>query len=211
MFGFLGPNGAGKTTAMKMAAGLVKPTSGHVLIAGYDIQQQPLEAKRRFGYVPDSPYIYESLTGREFLHFTAGLYRIGKSPAQVRVEELAERFGIGDWIDKRAGEYSHGMKQRVVMAAAFLHQPAIIIIDEPMVGLDPGAVRMLKNILREFCHDGGTVFFSTHTLSDAEELSDRIGIINQGRLITCGRLDDVRGNSSLEEIFLNVTTEIASA
>ena len=207
LFGFLGPNGAGKTTAMKLAAGLVKPTSGRVLIDEYDIQSQPLEAKRLFGYVPDNPYIYESLTGREFLHFSAGLYNIDKRIVKERIDELAEQFGVGAWIDKRAGEYSHGMKQRIVMASAFLHKPRIIIIDEPMVGLDPNAVRMLKNIMRSFCHDGGTVFFSTHTLSDAEELCDRIGIIDQGRLIASGKLDDVRGSSSLEELFISVTSE----
>jgi len=207
LFGFLGPNGAGKTTAMKMAAGLVKPTAGRVLIAGYDIQNQPLEAKRRFGYVPDSPYIYESLTGREFLHFTAGLYKLERNFTAIRVEELSEQFGIGNWIDQRSGEYSHGMKQRVVMASAFLHKPGIIIIDEPMVGLDPGAVRMLKNIMRRFCENGGTVFFSTHTLNDAEELCTRIGIIDRGKLIACGKLDEVKGSRSLEEIFISVTSE----
>ncbi len=208
LFGFLGPNGAGKTTAMKMAAGLVKPTSGTVLIAGYDIQDHPLEAKRLFGFVPDSPYIYESLTGREYLHFSAGLYKLDHSYTKRRVAELTDMFGIGDMIDKRAGEYSHGMKQRLVTASAFLHDPKIIIIDEPMVGLDPNAVRKLKVILKDYCRNGGTVFFSTHTLSDAEELCDRIGIIHRGRLITCGRLvemNEVYG--SLEDMFIAATSQ----
>ena len=209
LFGFLGPNGAGKTTAMKMTAGLVKPTSGRVLISGYDIQINPLEAKRLFGYVPDSPYIYESLTGREFLHFTAGLYKLDHSTVVSRIEELSDMFGIGDWVDKRAGEYSHGMKQRVVTASAFLHEPKTIIIDEPMVGLDPNAVRMLKSIMRKFCGNGGTVFFSTHTLSDAEELCDRVGIIHRGKLITCGKLDELRElYGSLEQTFIAATTEV---
>ena len=207
LFGFLGPNGAGKTTAMKIAAGLVKPTSGRVLISGCDIQTQPLEAKKLFGYVPDSPYIYESLTGREFLHFCAGMYRMDGTSVKSRIEKIGDRLNIGAWIDKRTGEYSHGMKQRIVMASAFLHEPKIIIIDEPMVGLDPAGVRIVKGIMKEFCAGGGTVFFSTHTLPDAEEMCNRVGIIHEGRLIACGALEEVRGSySRLEESYFAVTS-----
>ena len=208
LFGFLGPNGAGKTTAMKLASGLARPSEGRVFIAGNDVQTDPLEAKRLIGYVPDNPYIYEGLTGREFLHFCAGLYRMNGRVTVQRVEELLARLAIGGWIDKRVAEYSHGMKQRVVMASAFLHPARVILIDEPMVGLDPAAVRLVKGILRDFCREGGTVFLSTHTLSDAEELCDRVGIIHQGRLIACGSLDEVRQDGRrLEDAFLALTNE----
>ncbi|NQT33619.1 ABC transporter ATP-binding protein [bacterium] len=205
LFGFLGPNGAGKTTAIKMAAGLVRPTSGQILISGFDIQTKSLDAKRLFGFVPDNPYIYESLTGREFLHYCAGLYRLGYFKTEKRVSELSEQFGIGSWIDKRAGEYSHGMKQRIVMASAFLHEPEIVLIDEPMIGLDPAAVRMVKQVMKDFCSYGGTLFFSTHTLSNAEQICDRIGIINEGRLIVSGTMEQIRRDSSnLEDAFLTI-------
>lgn len=209
LFGFLGPNGAGKTTAMKLAAGLVKPTSGSVLISGYDIQSNPLEAKSRAGFVPDSPHIYESLTGREFLHFCAGLYKLDNTITGFRIDELLDKFGIGSWVDKRAGEYSHGMKQRVVMASAFLHQPKVILIDEPMVGLDPGGIRLVKGVLREFCTNGGSVFLSTHTLVDAEEICDRVGIIHQGRLVACGTIGEISMEGQrLEELFISLTSRI---
>ena len=205
LFGFLGPNGAGKTTAIKMAAGLVRPTSGQILISGLDIQTKSLDAKRLFGFVPDNPYIYESLTGREFLHYCAGLYRLGYYKTEKRVSELSEQFGIDSWIDKRAGEYSHGMKQRIVMASAFLHEPKIVLIDEPMIGLDPAAVRMVKQVMKNFCSNGGTLFFSTHTLSNAEQICDRIGIINEGRLIVSGTLEQIRRDSgNLEDAFLTI-------
>lgn len=207
LFGFLGPNGAGKTTTMKLAAGLVKPSSGSVSICGWDIQDEPLEAKKLIGFVPDSPYIYESLSGREFLHFCAGLYKISHNAVTQKIPELQEQFGIGNWIDKKAGEYSHGMKQRVVMASAFIHEPRVILIDEPMVGLDPAGVRLIKDVLREFCSKGGGVFLSTHTLSDAEELCHRLGIIKNGEIIAYGTVDDVRTDGKrLEEAFLDLTS-----
>ncbi len=208
LFGFLGPNGAGKTTAMKLAAGLVKPTSGQVLIAGWDVQIDPQNAKRFVGFVPDSPHIYESLTGREFLHFCAGLYKIGHTETVGRVIQLQDQFGIGDWIDKRSGEYSHGMKQRVVMASAFLHNPKVILIDEPTVGLDPGGIRLVKDVLRNFCRNGGAVFLSTHTLVDAEEICDRVGIINHGKLVAYGKLDEIGTKGQrLEDVFINLTND----
>lgn len=208
LFGFLGPNGAGKTTAMKAAAGLIKPTSGRVLISGKDVQQDPSAAKRMVGYVPDNPFIYETLTGREFLHFCSGLYNMTLPEAESAVERMQEWFAIGAWIDKRAAQYSHGMKQRIVMASAFLHKPDVILIDEPMVGLDPAGVRLVKGVLRQFCQNGGTVFLSTHTLADAEELCDRIGIISQGRLVASGTVPEIRRDGqNLEEAFLELTAE----
>ncbi len=206
LFGFLGPNGAGKTTAMKMTVGLVRPTFGKIKVCGYDVQVDSIASKRLVGFVPDSPYIYDSLTGREFLHYCAGLYKIGPVETVARVEELMALFHIGAWADKRAGEYSHGMKQRVVMASAFLHHPKVILIDEPMVGLDPAGVRLIKEILRKFASRGGTVFLSTHTLSVAEELCDRIGIIKSGRMLTIGSLAEVmKGGDRLEDFFLALT------
>jgi len=206
LFGCLGPNGAGKTTAMKLAAGLARPTSGRVLIEEADVQLDPLTAKRKIGFIPDNPYIYEALTGREFLYFCAGLYRMNGTATETKVAALLDQFNIGPWADRRAGEYSHGMKQRIVMASGFLHDPSVILIDEPMVGLDPAAMRLVKRILRRFVEDGGSVFLSTHTLADAEELCDRVGIIHQGRLIACGTLDEIRREGEkLEDAFLTLT------
>jgi len=208
MFGFLGPNGAGKTTAMKLAAGLVRPSGGQVKICGYDVEKQPLQAKQLIGYVPDSPYIYESLTGREFLHYCAGLYRLSNAETIKQVERVCADFGINNWVDQRAGEYSHGMKQRIVMASAFLHYPKVILIDEPMVGLDPAGVQLVKSILTKFCKSGGAVFLSTHTLANAEELCDRIAIIKSGKVIKQGTMAEVTQYSRpLEEVFLDLTAE----
>jgi len=206
LFGFLGPNGAGKTTALKLAAGLIRPTVGNVVVAGYDIQREPLAAKRLTGYIPDNPFIYESLTGREFLHFCSGLYGLNGSGAERVIAELCQKLAIGDWIDQLVAQYSHGMKQRVVMASAFLHQPRVLLVDEPTVGLDPAGIRLVKAILKDFCRSGSAVFLSTHTLSDAEELCDRVGIIHKGRLIACGSVDEVRKDFlKLEDAFLALT------
>lgn len=210
LFGCLGPNGAGKTTALKLSAGLVKPTAGSITIGGFDLQQQPLEAKRLIGFIPDNPYIYDSLTGREFMHFCAGLYKMNGQAVGARVVELFDRFQVGTWADRRCAEYSHGMKQRVVMASAFLHNPQIILIDEPMVGLDPAGMRLVKRILREFCADSGAVMLSTHTLLDAEELCDRVGIIHQGKMIACGTVEEIkRDRSRLEDAFIDLTSPAA--
>ncbi len=206
LFCCLGPNGAGKTTAIKLAAGLGAPSSGRVLIDGHDIQQNPLAAKKQLGFIPDNPYIYETLTGREFLHYCAGLYKMDQKETLDKVAYLFGLFQITDWADRRAGQYSHGMKQRIVMASAFLHDPKVILIDEPMVGLDPAAMRLVKKVLRDFVDKGGAVFLSTHTLTDAEELCDRIGIIHRGRMVACGRLDEVRQKGErLEDAFMSLT------
>lgn len=206
LFGFLGLNGAGKTTAMKMATGLVKPTTGNVLISGFNVQKQPKLAKKIVGFVPDSPFVYESLTGREFLYYSAGLYKMTKQQTNERVPILLDNFAIGDWADKRVGEYSHGMKQRLVMASSFLHSPQVIFIDEPMVGLDPSGVKLVKDVLKRFCKDGGTVFLSTHSLNHAEELCDRMAIIHRGKILKIGTLSDIKGDmTTLEDAFLTLT------
>jgi ABC-2 type transport system ATP-binding protein len=205
-FGFLGPNGAGKTTTIKMLTGLYTPTSGSVLISGFDVQQAPLEAKRRVGYVPDQPYLYEKLTGREFLHFVGGLYGLAPDELSRRIEQSVDTFDIGGFIDRRAEEYSQGMRQRIVLSAALVHDPEVLIIDEPLVGLDPRSARLVKDTLKARTREGLTVFMSTHLLEIVEELCDRIAIIKDGRLIHEETQTGEAGfNGRLERIFLERT------
>ena len=209
-FGFLGQNGAGKTTTIKLMVGLLRPNNGNVYIDGLDVQQHPVEIKRKIGYVPDNPYIYEKLTGREFLRFVGGLYNMEESKQEERIDWLLDMFQLQNVADKRSEEYSHGMRQKIVMSSAILHEPEFIIVDEPMVGLDPQSARLLKDILRKLAKRGTTIFMSTHSLSVAEELCDRIGIIKEGNLIALGTLEELRKlakshHESLEELFLELT------
>jgi len=209
-FGFLGPNGAGKTTTIKVMTGLYAPTSGGVQINGYDIQRDPLKAKARLGYVPDMPFLYDKLTGREFLFFKGGLFGIEKRTLQSKIEETVDRFEMGDWIDKRTEDYSQGMRQRLTIAATLLHDPNVIVIDELMVGLDPRSARIVKDALKERTRTGGVVFMSTHSLPTAEELCDRIGIIHHGKLIFLDTLSKLREqkqrlDGTLESLFLDLT------
>ena len=209
-FGFLGPNGAGKTTTIKMMTGLYKPSEGEVRINGYDIQREPLKAKQSLGYVPDLPYLYDKLTGREFLYFKAGLFRIEKKTARNRIEEVIERFELGDWVDKPTEDYSQGMRQRVTIAGALIHDPKVIIIDELIVGLDPRSARIVKDALKHKASEGVTVFMSTHSLPTAEEVCDRIGIIHHGNLIFLDTLKKLLERKSstdgtLETLFLELT------
>lgn len=182
-FGFLGPNGAGKTTTIKMITGLIKPTEGKVYVGEYNIQEQPEKAKSLLGYIPDTPYIYDRLTAREFLNLVGGLYDMPRELVESRIEWLFELFDVGTWGDDFAGEYSHGMRQKIVMASALLHDPDLLVIDEPMVGLDPQSQRLVKDIMLELVNRGKTIFMSTHTLSVASELCTRIGLIAKGKLI----------------------------
>jgi ABC-2 type transport system ATP-binding protein len=211
LFAFLGPNGAGKTTTIKMMCGLLFPTSGIIRIAGFDLATQGQEARQQISFVPDTPYLYEKLTGREILHFIANMYRMSEDNAQARIDEMIELFNLYSFVDDLTQNYSHGMRQRTVFAAALLHQPEVLIVDEPTVGLDPRSIRLLKDVLRNETKRGATVFLSTHSLDIAQELSDRIGVINQGRLISCGTLDQLRDraelNGTLEEVFLKLTEE----
>lgn len=209
-FGFLGPNGAGKTTTIKMMTGLFTPTSGSVMINSFDVQKQPLESKTTFGYIPDQPFMYDKLTGREFLFYIGGLFQMPKSTIKERVEELIEHFEIGDWVDKRTEDYSQGMRQRVTITAAFLHDPKTIIIDEPMVGLDPRSARIVKDSLKKKSKEGVSIFMSTHSLEMVEELCDRIGIIKEGKLIFLDRRENLHHHKSkydgrLESVFLELT------
>lgn len=209
IFGFLGPNGAGKTTTIKMIVGLLQPTSGEVIVNGYDVQKQSLNAKASSGYVPDTPNLYPKLTGRELLRFVADLYGLDKTNADRRSEELLRLFDLTQAADDTIDSYSHGMQQKTALAAALVHDPKVLVLDEPTVGLDPKSARLIKDILRQLADRGAAIFLSTHILEIAERMCDRIGIINQGQLIAVGTMDELRnlgkGESSLEDIFLNLT------
>lgn len=211
LFAFLGPNGAGKTTTIKLMVGLLRPNSGSVKICGMEVDKHPLKTRKLISYVPDQPFLYDKLTGREFLAFIREIYRMSPDHYEKKVSELSALFEIEDYMDELCEGYSHGMKQRVVLTGALLHEPKVIIVDEPMVGLDPRTIRLTKNIFRQHVEDGGALFMSTHTLSVAEELAEDIGIIHRGQLITRGSLDDLRerarSNGGLEEIFLQLTSE----
>jgi ABC-2 type transport system ATP-binding protein len=205
-FGFLGPNGAGKTTTIKMMTGLYEPTEGLCLIDGHNVHFNSLPAKRSFGYVPDQPYLYEKLTGREFLYFVGGLFQMEPDQVRVKVEEASDLFEIGSFVDKKAEEYSQGMRQRIVLSAALLHEPKVLIIDEPILGLDPRSARLVKNTLKKKTAEGLTVFMSTHLLEIVEELCDRIAIIKSGRIIYEETQNESRRfNGQLEAIFLEMT------
>ncbi len=215
LFGFLGPNGAGKTTTLRMIAGILRPTAGSVRIGGIDLVAQPSEAKARLGFIPDRPFIYEKLTGMEFLRFVAGLYEQSGPPVEHRARELLALFDLEDWRDELVESYSHGMRQKLIISSAFVHRPDVIVVDEPMVGLDPKAARTLKDLFREYTHRGHTIMMSTHTLEVAEALCDRIAIIQRGRIRACGTMDELRqsasqGGEGLEEIFLRLTGERAA-
>ena len=208
-FAMLGPNAAGKTTTIKMLAGLIKPTTGHARIAGFDVQQQPLEARRRLAYVPDFPFLYDKLTGWEFLRFTGQLFHLPDDRIEANARELIARFHLLDHVNRPIESLSHGTRQRVAIASALLHDPEVFIVDEPMVGLDPQHARIIKDVLKERSRAGVTVLVSTHQLSIAEEMADRIGIIHGGKLIAVGTREELRRQSGstgqLEEVFLSLT------
>ena len=209
VFGFLGPNGAGKTTTIKMIVGLLLPSSGSVKVSGYDVVEQPLQAKAANGYVPDTPNLYAKLSGREFLRFVGDLYEMERAQVARRIEELLRLFNLEEAADDTIDSYSHGMQQKTALAAALMHDPRLLILDEPTVGLDPKSARLIKDILRQMADRGAAVFLSTHILEIAERMCDRIGIINQGKLIAVGTMEELRelgeGETSLEDIFLNLT------
>ena len=201
-FGFLGPNGAGKTTTIKMITGLIKPTKGKVTVGGFDIQEEPERAKSILGYIPDTPYIYDRLTAREFLSLVGGLYDMPRELTESSIEWLFELFNVGDWGDDFAGEYSHGMRQKIVMASALIHDPDLLVIDEPMVGLDPQSQRLVKDIMLELVNRGKTIFMSTHTLSVASELCSRVGLIAKANLI---ETTETTSAEDLEKRILEIT------
>lgn len=199
IFGFIGPNGAGKTTTLRMMSGILSPTEGSVIIDGIDMARQPEKAKQRMGYIPDRPFVYEKLTGMEFLRFTADLFGVEEGLFKGQSESLLKRFSLYDWRDDLIESYSHGMKQRLIISAALLHDPKVLVIDEPMVGLDPAGIRMIKNLFRDLAKKGTTLFMSTHTLSVAEDLCDRIGVIHKGILISMGTVEELKNSARVEE------------
>jgi ABC-2 type transport system ATP-binding protein len=214
IFGFLGPNGAGKTTTIKMMAGLLQPSGGSILINGYNIQKEPLKAKFITGFIPDRPFLYEKLTAAEFMYFVAELYDMKDSNKRIR--ELLELFGLPEWANELVESFSHGMKQRLVMASALLHEPKVLVVDEPMVGLDPRGARMVKDLFRTLSTQGVTIFMSTHTLEIVEQMCTRMAIINNGDIIAEGSVEDLgrlarMPESHLEPIFLRLTGEDESS
>jgi len=212
LFGFLGPNGAGKTTTLRMIGGILQPTAGTIHIAGIDMARDPMGAKARMGYIPDRPFIYEKLTGAEFIEFVAGLYGQSGSLIERRGEELLALFDLLEWRHELVESYSHGMRQKLIIASAFVHRPQVIIVDEPMVGLDPKAAKVLKDLFRAYVDQGNTIMMSTHTLEVAEGMCDRIGIIQRGVIRAAGTMSELRagGDAALEEIFLKLTGEQAA-
>jgi ABC-2 type transport system ATP-binding protein len=210
LFGFLGPNGAGKTTTIKMMCGLLKPTSGTVTIDGFEIQRDPLKAKALLGLVPDAPVLYKKLTGREFVRFVGELYSVPSATLDKRIQDLLELLAMKETADDLIETYSHGMRQKASLMAALIHDPKLVILDEPTVGLDPRSARIVKDVLRALCGMGKTVFMSTHILEIAERVCDRVGIINKGKLVAAGTTQELRskssqGGGSLEDIFLELT------
>ena len=210
LFGLLGPNGAGKTTSLRMIAGILRPTSGTVTVGGIDIQARPLEAKARLGYIPDRPFVYDKLTGREFLRFAAALYGQQGTTIERRIDDLLDLFELSSWKDELTEAYSHGMRQKLIICGSLVHRPEVIVVDEPMVGLDPKSARLLKDLFRQFTDRGGTVLMSTHTMEVAEVMCDRIAIVYRGKVAAQGTMAELReqtasGHTSLEELFLKLT------
>jgi len=210
LFGLLGPNGAGKTTTLRMIAGILRPNGGRVLIGEDDVHMNPIAAKQQLGFIPDRPFVYDKLTGAEFLRFVAGLYGQEGDLIERRIVELLEVFELTSWRDELVEAYSHGMRQKLIISSALIHRPACIVVDEPMVGLDPKAARLLKDIFRQFVGKGGTVLMSTHTLEVAEAMCDRVAIMQHGKIVAQGTVTELRhqnraGDASLEELFLKLT------
>lgn len=212
LFGFLGPNGAGKTTTIKMIAGLYSLSGGKIRLNDIDVVKEAIKAKEIIGYIPDNPFLYDKLTGREFLYFSGGLFNLTKSVLKNKIDELVELLKIKEWLDKRTEEYSQGMRQRITIASAFLHSPELIIIDEPMVGLDPQSAHIVKQVLKQKADEGKIVFMSTHSLNVVEEICNRVGIINNGNIIFDNSIEELekmkkQKNHNLEQLFIELTNE----
>ena len=215
LFGLLGPNGAGKTTTLRMIAGILRPTGGKIEIGGIDIEDDPIRAKAKLGFIPDRPFIYEKLTGAEFLRFVAGLFDQEGPEVEHRGRELLALFDLEEWRDELVESYSHGMRQKLIISSAFIHRPDVIVVDEPMVGLDPKATKILKDLFREYTRRGHTIMMSTHTLEVAQTLCDRVAIMQGGKVRAQGTMDELRahaasGTEGLESIFLRLTGENAA-
>ena len=207
IYGFIGHNGAGKTTTLKSVAGILRFDAGEIRIAGTSIRTDPLACKRKIAYIPDNPDLYDYMTGIQYLNFIANIFGVSAADRQVRIRELAERFELTNDLAQPIAAYSHGMKQKLAIISAWLHAPQLVVMDEPFVGLDPKAAHLLKGMMRELCDRGGAIFFSTHVLEVAEKLCDKVAILRKGRLIASGTMEDVKGNQSLEEVFLELEAE----
>ena len=207
IYGFIGHNGAGKTTTLKAAVGILEFDRGDIFVDGKSIRQEPLACKREMAYIPDNPDLYEYMTGIKYLHFIADIYGVDAQTRQERIHKYADLFALTDDLGQAIAAYSHGMKQKLAIIAAWIHQPRLILMDEPFVGLDPKAAHILKGMMRELCESGGAIFFSTHVLEVAEKLCDKVAIIKGGRLIRSGTMEEVKGDDSLEEVFLELEEE----
>lgn len=207
IYGFIGHNGAGKTTTLKSVAGILRFDAGEIRIAGTSIRTDPLACKRKIAYIPDNPDLYDYMTGIQYLNFIANIFGVSAADWQVRIRELAERFELTNDLAQPIAAYSHGMKQKLAIISAWLHAPQLVVMDEPFVGLDPKAAHLLKGMMRELCDRGGAIFFSTHVLEVAEKLCDKVAILRAGKLIRSGTMDEVKGDDSLEEVFLELEGE----
>ena len=207
IYGFIGHNGAGKTTTLKSVAGILRVDAGEIRIAGTSIRTDPLACKRKLAYIPDNPDLYDYMTGIQYLNFIANIFGVSAADRQVRIRELAERFELTNDLAQPIAAYSHGMKQKLAIISAWLHAPQLVVMDEPFVGLDPKAAHLLKGMMRELCDRGGAIFFSTHVLEVAEKLCDKVAILRAGKLIRSGTMDEVKGDDSLEEVFLELEGE----
>ncbi len=207
IYGFIGHNGAGKTTTLKSVAGILQSDAGEITIDGNSVRNQPLACKKEIAYIPDNPDLYDYMTGIKFLNFIADIFDISAADRQARIHDYAERFELTADLAQPIASYSHGMKQKLAIIAAWIHQPKLIIMDEPFVGLDPKAAHLLKGMMREVCDEGGAIFFSTHVLEVAEKLCDKVAIIKAGRLIRSGTMEEVKGDDSLEQVFLELEGE----
>ena len=209
IFGFIGPNGAGKTTTIKMMAGVLRPTRGRIYINGLDIAKEPSKVKQIIGFIPDRPFLYEKLSGLEFLRFKAGLYGMKEDRLEEKIWDLVDLFELREWADELIESYSHGMKQRLIIAASMIHDPRVIIVDEPMVGLDPKGAKLVKELFRQWADEGATVFISTHTLGLAQEICQQIAIVDKGKIVASGTSEDLKRQAGvegdLERIFLKIT------
>ena len=208
IYGFIGHNGAGKTTTLKSVAGILQFDAGEIYIDGMPIKENPLECKRRFAYIPDNPDLYDYMTGIKYLNFIADIFGVGANERQARIRKYADAFELTADLAQPIAAYSHGMKQKLAIISAWLHQPKLILMDEPFVGLDPKASHLLKEMMREVCDEGGAIFFSTHVLEVAEKLCDKVAIIKSGRLIRSGTMEEVKGDESLEDVFLELEGEV---
>ena len=204
IYGFIGHNGAGKTTTLKACCGILKPDGGDIFVDGVSVTADPIEAKRRLAYIPDNPDLYEFMTGIGYLNFIADVYKVSRRDREDRIARYSDMLGIKDDLAQPVSAYSHGMKQKLAVISALVHAPKLIIMDEPFVGLDPAASHPLKGLMRQMCDDGAAIFFSTHVLETAEKLCDKVAIIKNGKLVTCGTMGEVKGDTSLEDVFLGL-------